>query len=80
MSDLREELARVVKLLVDHPDQVRVEERRDSQPIAFRIEVAPDDLGQVIGRQGRTARALRSLLAERSSRDGERYELEIVEP
>ncbi|MGB5514461.1 MAG: KH domain-containing protein, partial [Thermoanaerobaculia bacterium] len=42
-------------------------------------QVAPEDLGKVIGRQGRTARALRSLLAARGSRDGERYELEIIE-
>lgn len=70
-------LIRLVQGLVDHPDQVRVrlEERQDE--VVFVLRVAPPDVGQVIGRQGRTARALRALLDARSDEDGRSYALEI---
>jgi predicted RNA-binding protein YlqC (UPF0109 family) len=65
--------------MVDEPDQVSIEEIPGRDSTLFELQVATDDLGKVIGRQGRTARALRSLLSARGSRDGERYELEILE-
>lgn len=49
--------------LVDHPDQVRVDEVERDGATVFELRVAPDDLGKVIGRQGMTARAVRTLLA-----------------
>lgn len=73
------QLARVISLLVDNPDDVRIDARRDRAVTVFEVRVDPDDLGQLIGRQGRTARALRSLLDVRGSRDGRRYGLEIRE-
>ena len=73
------QLARVISLLVDTPRAVRVDARRDRSVTVFKVRVDPDDLGQLIGRQGRTARALRALLDVRGSRDGRRYGLEIRE-
>lgn len=70
---------RLVRLMVDEPDQVVLEEIPGRESTLFELQVAADDLGKVIGRQGRTARSLRSLLASRGNRDGERYELEILE-
>jgi predicted RNA-binding protein YlqC (UPF0109 family) len=79
VSDAREALARLIGLIVDEPDQVIVEEIAGRDSVLFELQVAREDLGKVIGRQGRTARSLRSLLAARGDRDGERYELEILE-
>lgn len=78
-SAVQESLARVIGLIVDEPEEIELEEIPGRESTLFELQVAPDDLGKVIGRQGRTARALRSLLAARGSRDGERYELEIIE-
>ncbi len=73
------QLTRIISLLVDTPSEVRVSARRDRAVTVFEVRVEPDDLGQLIGRQGRTARALRSLLDVRGSRDGRRYGLDIRE-
>ena len=77
--EVGDQLTRVVSLLVDTPTEVRVEALRDRASTVFEVRVDPDDLGQLIGRQGRTARALRALLDVRGSRDGRRYGLEIRE-
>lgn len=81
MSDsaVHQSLSRVLGLIVDEPEEIDLEEIPGRDSTLFELQVAPEDLGKVIGRQGRTARALRSLLAARGSRDGERYELEIIE-
>lgn len=76
---LRQELARLVAFLVDEPDEVEITERPGRGATRFEVRVAPDDLGKVIGRQGRTARALRTLLEVRGTQDGRRYALEIRE-
>ena len=78
-SALHESLVRVIGLIVDEPEEIDLEEIPGRESTLFELQVASEDLGKVIGRQGRTARALRSLLAARGSRDGERYELEIIE-
>lgn len=80
MPELVDDLKELAKLLVDQPDEVEVTEipnRRGGG--ILELQVAPDDLGKVIGRQGRTARALRTLLETREDRLGVRYELEILE-
>ena len=79
MASTRDALTRLIQLMVDEPDQVSIEEIPGRDSTLFELQVAVNDLGKVIGRQGRTARALRSLLSARGSRDGERYELEILE-
>jgi predicted RNA-binding protein YlqC (UPF0109 family) len=80
VPELAADLAELAKLLVDQADEVEVTEipnRRGGG--VLELQVAPDDLGKVIGRQGRTARALRTLLETREDRRGVRYELEILE-
>ena len=76
MRELVEFLARS---LVEEPDQVKVTELRRDQATVLELQVAPADLGKVIGRQGRTARAIRTLLAAASSRGGHRYILDILD-
>jgi hypothetical protein len=80
VPELVDDLTELAKLLVDQPDEVEVTEipnRRGGG--VLELQVAPDDLGKVIGRQGRTARALRTLLETREDRLGVRHELEILE-
>jgi hypothetical protein len=81
MAQVREQLVDVVRLLVDSGEQVGVEviEAADATETVFHLTVADEDLGQVIGRQGRTARALRTVLAARAAKSGGEYVLEIVE-
>lgn len=73
----RRQLSRLISLLVDSARDVRLEERLLRSTTLFRVRVAEDDLGKLIGRQGRTARALRALLDARGSLDDCRYGLEI---
>ena len=76
---MTQDLERVVELLVDEPDRVEVVERRDGRTRVLELSVAEDDLGKVIGRQGRTARALRTVLGARGAKDGDDYELEVLD-
>ena len=76
MADLLAELAR---RLVDEPDAVRVEQLEgDDGSLVFRLTVAEDDVGKVIGRQGRIARALRTVVRAGGPAAGRRLQLEIV--
>lgn len=76
LKDLVEFLARS---LVDKPDAVTVEEVPEGDQTVFELRVAQDDLGKVIGKQGRTARALRTLLSAAASKARKRAVLEIIE-
>jgi len=76
VAELLEWLAR---RLVDEPDAVRVETEEREDAIVFHLHVAPDDVGKVIGRQGRIARAFRSVVRAGGSRVRERYLLEIAD-
>lgn len=69
----------VAKSLVDHPDDVKVHGRQRDQQTVLELEVAQEDLGKVIGRQGRTARALRTLLNAASQKSRRRYSLDILD-
>ncbi len=69
----------VAKSLVDHPDQVEVKEVEGEQTTVLELKVAQDDLGKVIGKQGRTARALRTILSAASTKARKRTVLEILE-
>jgi predicted RNA-binding protein YlqC (UPF0109 family) len=75
MKELVEFLA---KGLVDNPDEVRVERVERDGAVVLELHVAPDDVGKVIGRQGRTARALRTVVRASGARSNERALLEIV--
>ena len=74
MKDLIEFLARS---LVDNPDDVRVEEEQEEGRVVLRLYVAEDDMGKVIGKQGRIANAMRDLLKVAAARQGTRASLEI---
>jgi len=76
MKELVEFIARS---LVDLPEEVKVDEVDQERSTMIELRVAPDDLGKVIGRQGRTARALRTVLSAASARSGRRYSLDILD-
>ncbi|MGA7743449.1 MAG: KH domain-containing protein [Polyangia bacterium] len=76
MRDLVLYLARA---LVEHPDEVAVEEIEEQDGTVFELKVAESDLGRVIGRQGRTAKALRTVLSAASAKMKRRAILEILE-
>lgn len=76
MKDLVEEIA---KALVDHPEQVSVKSIEGEQVTVLELRVAPDDLGKVIGRQGRTAKSIRTLLGAAGMKLKKRFTLEILE-
>ena len=65
--------------LVDHPEQVEVSEVEGSQTSVIELKVAKEDLGKVIGKQGRTARAMRTILSAASAKIKKRMVLEIIE-
>jgi hypothetical protein len=69
----------VAKALVEQPDQVHVETVEDPAATTLKLRVAPGDLGRVIGKQGRTARAIRTLLHATAAKAKRRVVLEIVE-
>jgi uncharacterized protein len=74
-----EVITELARRLVDEPDAVRVEEIEDSEGLLLRIHVAPDDVGKVIGRQGRIVRALRVVARASAGRGGRRVQLEIAD-
>ena len=76
---MEELIAVIAKSLVDNPDDVKVTRSDEENNVTIELAVAPDDLGKVIGKQGRTARALRSLLAAKAATEDKRSRLEIVE-
>ncbi len=76
MAELLEWIAR---RLVDDPDAVRVETEERDDAVVFHLHVAPDDVGKVIGRRGRLARALRSLVRAAGARADRRFLLEIAD-
>jgi predicted RNA-binding protein YlqC (UPF0109 family) len=76
---MAELLAYLARELVDEPDRVRVETEEREGALVLLLHVAPDDVGKVIGRQGRIARALRTLVRASAVRDGRRVLVEIAE-
>jgi predicted RNA-binding protein YlqC (UPF0109 family) len=76
MKDLINYLAQA---LVDHPEQVTVTEVEGNQTTVLELKVAKEDIGKVIGKQGRTARAMRTILNAASAKIKKRTVLEIVE-
>lgn len=77
-GDVRLLVEQIVKALVDAPDQVSVHQI-DGETTVFELTVAPTDVGKVIGRQGRVARALRSVISATGVRARKRFALEILE-
>ena len=76
---MKELVEYIAKALVDRPEQVQVTEIEGEQTSVIELKVAKEDLGKVIGKQGRTARAIRTLLSAASTKIGKRAVLEIIE-
>jgi predicted RNA-binding protein YlqC (UPF0109 family) len=76
---LKELIEYIAKALVDNPDAVRVTEIEGEKTSVIELNVSKDDLGKVIGKQGRTARAMRTILSAASTKVRKRSVLEIIE-
>ena len=76
---LKELIEFLARALVDHPEEVHVTEIAGEQTVVLELKVAKDDLGKVIGKQGRTVKAMRAILSAASAKLRKRAELEILE-
>jgi len=76
---VKELVSEIAKALVDSPDEVLVKEVEGEQVTVLELRVAPSDLGKVIGKQGRTARSIRTLLGAAGMKLNRRFTLEILE-
>lgn len=79
MTGIRELVEEIAKALVDLPEEVAVSEVQGEQVTVLELKVAPGDLGKVIGKQGRTARSIRTLLGAAGMKLNRRFTLEILE-
>lgn len=70
----------IIKALVDHPEDVKVERKVDEMGVLLSLKVNPEDMGQIIGREGSTARAIRSLVRIVGLKNHARVNLKIEEP
>ncbi len=76
---MKELVEAIAKALVDHPEDVKVAAIEGPQATTVELRVHPEDLGKVIGRQGRTAKAMRTLLGASGMKQRKRFTLEILE-
>lgn len=76
---MKELVEMIVKSLVDSPEDVVIEEKEDEYSVLLEVSVNKEDMGKVIGKQGKIAKAMRTLLKAVSSKTGKRYKLEIME-
>ena len=68
----------IAKALVDQPDQVRVNEIVTEKSVVYELSVAPGDTGQIIGKQGRVAKALRTVVSASAAPEGKKVTIEII--
>lgn len=76
---MKELLLYVATCLVDHPDAVTVTQREDEDKTVLELRVAPEDMGKVIGRQGRIAKEIRTVIKSVAQRDGKRVTVDILD-
>ncbi len=76
---MKELLLYVAKRLVDHPDAVTVTQREETDTTVLELRVAPEDMGKVIGRQGRIAKEIRTVIKAVAQRDGKRVTVDILD-
>ena len=76
---MKELLTYVAQNLVEHPDQVSVTETESGGETVLELRVAPEDMGKVIGKQGKIAKALRTLVRAATPKDSKKYNVEIKE-
>ena len=77
MTDLKETLCGIAKAIVDNPDAVYVEESGEGKKVTLTLHVAEDDMGMVIGKQGRIAKAIRTVMRAAASADNRDVNVEI---
>ncbi|MBN1304165.1 MAG: KH domain-containing protein [Anaerolineales bacterium] len=77
---MKELIEYITRSLVDAPDQVDVRELKTGNRIRLELRVAKDDMGRVIGKSGRVANSIRSLLRVAAEREGKQASLEVIEP
>jgi predicted RNA-binding protein YlqC (UPF0109 family) len=78
-GDVRKLVEEIARALVDSPDDVSVQATGGEQAMVLQLRVSPGDLGKVIGKQGRTARSIRTILAAAGTKLHQRFTLEILE-
>jgi hypothetical protein len=78
-GDVKELITAIARTLVDKPEDVTIEAITQTDSTVLRLRVAPSDIGKVIGKQGRTARSLRTILSAASMKLQHRYSLDIIE-
>ena len=76
---MKELLTYVARNLVEHPDQVTVTETVEDGEMVLELRVAPEDMGKVIGRQGRIAKEIRTIIKSVAQRTGQKVSVEIVD-
>ncbi|WP_202079875.1 KH domain-containing protein [Caldalkalibacillus salinus] len=74
---MKELIETVAKALVDHPEDVRVSSKENERSITFQLNVHPDDVGKVIGKQGRIANALRTVVYASATKGGKKVYVDI---
>ncbi len=79
MGDLKELIEYVAKALVDHPEEVSVKEIPGEKTVIYELKVGEGDLGKIIGREGKTAKAIRTIISAAAMKKGKRAVLEILE-
>ena len=77
MINLQETLLNIAKAIVDSPDEVKVVQEEDEKTIMLTLSVAPDDMGMVIGRHGKIAKAIRSVMKAASVNSGKKVNVDI---
>lgn len=76
---MKELVEYIAKALVDHPDKVEIKEIAGEKTLIYELRVGEGDLGKIIGKEGRTAKAIRTILTAASMKKGKRAQLEIIE-
>ncbi len=75
---MKELVETIAKALVEHPEEVSVTEREDDDTITVELRVAPSDMGKVIGKQGRIAKSIRSVVKAAATRSGKKTAVDIL--
>lgn len=76
---MKELIEYIAKALVDHPDKVEIKEIAGEKTLIYELRVGEGDLGKVIGKEGRTAKAIRAIITAAAMKQGKRAQLEILE-
>ena len=76
---MKEVLETMIACLVDNRDQVSIEETINEKSIEYKVRVAPEDMGKVIGKQGRVAKSIRTVIKSVAGKEGKRVNVEFVE-